>query len=56
MASKMMDHDCVNVQQDAIHGRMRRVMNKTMKDNEWRCTACGKTVTKGGPPPKKSAK
>jgi hypothetical protein len=31
--------------QDELHGEQKRVMNKTSKPNEYRCTICGKTKT-----------
>lgn len=42
--TKIINCNCVNPQQDKIHGSGKRVANKTAKDY-WRCTSCGKENT-----------
>jgi hypothetical protein len=50
MATKVLTCDCVNAQQDAIHGPQRRVANRTGKSDPvvFRCTVCSKEHTAGG--------
>lgn len=40
--TKVMNCNCVNVQQDALHGEGRRVFNRTAKGDgkTYRCTSC----------------
>lgn len=51
--TKVMAHGCESKQQDKLHGIGMRVFNKTAKDYDWRCTCCGKEITKGGDSKKK---
>lgn len=39
---------CQHEQQDNLHGKGNRVMNATAKD-QFRCTVCGDTVSRGSP-------
>ena len=58
--TKIIDCNCPNAQQDAIHGPGRRVANRMAKklgDNTlWRCTSCGTEKTTGGNAPAKGKK
>ncbi len=51
--TKVMQHNCVNTQQDKIHGVGQRVFNMTAKEGTWRCTVCSKDAYKGNDPKKK---
>jgi hypothetical protein len=39
---------CEHEFQDHEYGSQKRLHNKMKKDNEWRCTVCGKTQFAGG--------
>lgn len=53
--TKILDCNCPNEQQDKIHGKNRRVHNKTAKENPviFRCTVCNNEKQLGGPVVKK---
>lgn len=39
--TKIDQHPCWNVQQDALHGKGLRLFNSMKKKDEWRCSGCG---------------
>lgn len=46
---KILNHNCANKWQDEKYGKNKRAMNIcTKSDGVYRCTACGKEITKLG--------
>jgi hypothetical protein len=46
MSTKILKCFCKSEFQDKKYGKQKRVANCTSKDNEYRCTVCGKIIVK----------